>query len=161
MIGSAIRRLFQGDRYVVGKNPQIIASIRRKRASFRTIFKYLTATLLLWRQNLASNTAYNKFGNDRKQQSSRKRPKNQTPRTSMLNLHRLGPFKYDLREILNASPMDKTVIPTIVANIIAKASRVSVRETKEYIRSLEADGVIDKIAADDTCILLDRYSKWR
>ena len=57
--------------------------------------------------------------------------------------------------------MDKTVIPTIVANIIAKASRVSVRETKEYIRSLEADGVIDKIAADDTCILLDRYSKWR
>ncbi len=79
----------------------------------------------------------------------------------MLNLHRLGPFKYDLREILNASPMDKSMIPTIVANIIAKASRVSVRETKEYIRSIEAEGVIDKIAADDTCTLLDRYSKWR
>ena len=75
----------------------------------------------------------------------------------MLNLHRLGPFKYDLREILNASPMDKSMIPTVVANIIAKASRVS----KEYIRSIEAEGVIDKIAADDTCTLLDRYSKWR
>lgn len=79
----------------------------------------------------------------------------------MLNLHRLGSFKYDLREILNASPMDKTAIPTVVANIIAKASRVSVRETKEYIRDIEKQGVIDKIAADDTCSLLDRYSKWR
>ncbi len=85
----------------------------------------------------------------------------QTPRTAMLNLHRLGSFKYDLREILNAAPMDKTVIPTIVANIIAKASRVSVKETKEYVREIEALGTIDKIAADDVCTLLDRYSKWR
>jgi hypothetical protein len=79
----------------------------------------------------------------------------------MLNLHRLGSFKYDLREILNASPMDKSLIPSIVANIIAKASRVSIRETKEYIREIEQQGVIDQIAADDTCTLLDRYSKWR
>ena len=84
-----------------------------------------------------------------------------SPRTAMLNLHRLGSFKYDLREILGASPLDKTLMPTIVANIIAKASRVSVRETKEYIREIEKQGVIDKIAADDTCTLLDRYSKWR
>jgi hypothetical protein len=85
----------------------------------------------------------------------------QTPRVAMLNLHRLGSFKYDLREILNAAPMDKTVIPTIVANIIAKASRVSVKETKEYVREIEALETIDKIAADDVCTLLDRYSKWR
>jgi len=79
----------------------------------------------------------------------------------MLNLHRLGSFKYDLREILNASPMDKSTIPTVVANIIAKASRVSVKETKDYIRDMEKQGVLDKIAADDTCSLLDRYVKWR
>jgi hypothetical protein len=79
----------------------------------------------------------------------------------MLNLHRLGSFKYDLREILNAAPMDKTVIPSIVANIIAKASRVSVKETKEYVREIETLGTIDWVAADDVCTLLDRYSKWR
>ena len=79
----------------------------------------------------------------------------------MLNLHRLGSFKYDLREILNASPMDKSTIPTVVANIIAKASRVSIAETKDYIRDMEKQGVLDKIAADDTASLLDRYSKWR
>jgi hypothetical protein len=89
------------------------------------------------------------------------RPRTQTPRTAMLNLHRLGSFKYDLREILNASPMDKTTVPTVVANIIAKASRVSISETKDYIRDIEKEGVIDKIAADDSCALLDRYSKWR
>lgn len=91
----------------------------------------------------------------------RKKVHPQTPRVAMLNLHRLGSFKYDLREILNAAPMDKTVIPTVVANIIAKSSRVSVRETKDYIREIEAAGTIDKIAADDVCTLLDRYSKWR
>jgi hypothetical protein len=91
----------------------------------------------------------------------RKRVRPQTPRTAMLNIHRLGSFKYDLREILNAAPMDKAVIPTIVANIIAKASRVSVKETKEYVREIETLGTIDKIAADDVCTLLDRYSKWR
>ncbi len=91
----------------------------------------------------------------------RRKVRPQTPRTPMLNLHRLGSFKYDLREILNAAPMDKTVIPTIVANIIAKSSRVSVKETKEYVREIEALGTIDKIAADDVCTLLDRYSKWR
>ncbi|HOL08193.1 MAG TPA: hypothetical protein PKX44_07950 [Methanomassiliicoccaceae archaeon] len=79
----------------------------------------------------------------------------------MLNIHRVGSFKYDLREILNASPMDKSTIPTVVANIVAKASRVSIRETKDYIRDIEKQGVIDKIAADDSCALLDRYSKWR
>ena len=89
------------------------------------------------------------------------KPRTQTPRTAMLNLHRLGSFKYDLREILNASPMDKTTIPTVVANIIAKASRVSISETKDYIRDIEKEGVIDKIAADDSISLLDGYSKWR
>ena len=93
--------------------------------------------------------------------SSQPRPRVQTPRTAMLNLHRLGSFKYDLREILNASPMDKSTIPTVVANIIAKASRVSIAETKDYIRDMEKQGVLDKIAADDTASLLDRYSKWR
>jgi len=97
----------------------------------------------------------------RRRSNSRHRVRTQTPRTAMLNLHRLGSFKYDLREILNASPMDKTAIPTVVANIIAKASRVSISETKDYIREIEQQGVVDKIAADDTCILLDRYSKWR
>lgn len=91
----------------------------------------------------------------------RNRPRTQTPRTAMLNLHRLGSFKYDLREVLNASPMDKSTIPTVVANIIAKASRVSISETKDYIREIEKEGVIDKIAADDSISLLDRYSKWR
>jgi hypothetical protein len=92
---------------------------------------------------------------------NRRRMSPLSPRVAMLNLHRLGSFKYDLREILNASPMDKTLIPSVVANIIAKASRVSVKETKEYIRSIEKEGIVDKIAADDTCTLLDRYSKWR
>jgi len=91
----------------------------------------------------------------------RRKVRPQTPRVAMLNIHRLGSFKYDLREILNAAPIDKTVIPTVVANIIAKSSRVSVKETKEYVREIEKAGTIDKIAADDICSLLDRYSKWR
>ena len=57
-------------------------------------------------------------------------------------------------EILGASPLDKTLMPTIVANIIAKASRVSVRETKEYIREIEKQGVIDTVVVDFICIIV-------
>jgi hypothetical protein len=98
---------------------------------------------------------------ERRAAENKRRATPNSPRIAMLNIHRLGSFKYDLREALAASPLDKSVAPTIVANIIAKASRVSVKETKEYIKDLEAQGIIDQIAAEDACAILDRYSKYR
>ncbi len=85
----------------------------------------------------------------------------QTPRTAMLNIHRLGSFKYDVRDALARSPVEESLASSILANIIAKSSRISVKDAKEYIKDLEQKEMIDHKLAGDLCSLLDRYSKYR
>lgn len=82
-------------------------------------------------------------------------------RTTMLNLRRLGSFRYDIRDILAHTDIDEALASAVVANIIAKASRVSVAEAKDYVREVQAQGGLHKDVADDICSLLDRYSKYR
>jgi hypothetical protein len=82
-------------------------------------------------------------------------------RVPMLNLNRLGGFKYDIREVFFESKMDPTYSSALLANIIAKASRVSTQEAKSYIRAEQEKGLFQIEVADDMCALLDRYSKWR
>jgi|APFre7841882724_1041349.scaffolds.fasta_scaffold04330_4 hypothetical protein len=82
-------------------------------------------------------------------------------RVAMLNLSRLGGFKYDIREIFADCEMDSTYASALLANIIAKASRVSISEAKGYVRSEQMRGAYPTEISEDICILLDRYSKYR
>ena len=82
-------------------------------------------------------------------------------RVAMLNLSRLGGFKYDIREVFSACDMDTAYSSALLANIIAKASRVSISEAKAYVRSEQGRGAYQKEVSDDICSLLDRYSKYR
>ena len=82
-------------------------------------------------------------------------------RVPMLNLNRLGGFKYDIREVFSESKMDPTYSSALLANMIAKASRVSTQDAKEYVRAEQEKGLFEKEVSDDICALLDRYSKWR
>lgn len=82
-------------------------------------------------------------------------------RIKMLNMRKVGGFKYDIREILSDSKMDAEATPSFIANVIAKASRVSIQDAKEYARELESKGMYSKDIADNICGLLDRYSRYR
>lgn len=93
--------------------------------------------------------------------SRKKRAYTDHSRKKMLNLHRINPFRYDMREIMGYSEMDESTTPSFIASVVAKASRVSTKEAKEYIREFEVKGDISKRDADDICRLLDRYSKYR
>ena len=84
-----------------------------------------------------------------------------TPRVAMLNVHRLGSFKYDLRDALGSARIDEATASSILANVIAKASRISIKDAKDYIRELEEKSTLEKGAAEDICSVLDRYSKYR
>lgn len=97
----------------------------------------------------------------RTRSAKRPRPKQPSKRTSMLNLHRLIPFKYDLREIMENSEMDPDMAQTFLANVIAKASRVSIRDAKTYVGDMVDEERIDSISADRVCRLLDRYTRYR
>lgn len=94
-------------------------------------------------------------------QKNRNQPKAAMHRQTMLNTHRLNPFKYDMNEILSASSMDPSMAISFLASVIAKASRISTRDAKTYVRENLDEGYLTKSESDRICKLLDKYSKYR
>ena len=89
------------------------------------------------------------------------RTKESTKKQSMLNTHKLAPFKYDMNEILSASRIDPAKASSFLASVIAKASRISTREAKDFAKTFLEAGDLTKEEYDKICKLLDRYSKFR
>jgi hypothetical protein len=87
--------------------------------------------------------------------------KESTKKQSMLNTHKLAPFKYDMNEILSASSMDPAKASSFLASVIAKASRISTKSAKEFAKTFLDAGDLTKDEYDKICKLLDRYSKFR
>jgi hypothetical protein len=79
----------------------------------------------------------------------------------MLNTHKLAPFKYDMNEILSESPMDPAKASSFLASIIAKASRLSTKEAKEFAKTFIDSGDLTKEEYDRIARLMDKYSKYR
>ncbi len=82
-------------------------------------------------------------------------------RVGMLNMRRLGEFRYDVRELFIENKMDPDLATTFLASIIAKASRLTIREAKDFVRDQMDDGIITKDVSDGLCYLLDRYTKYQ
>jgi len=89
------------------------------------------------------------------------RTKESTKKQSMLNTHKLSPFKYDMNEILSASRMDPAKASSFLATVIAKASRISTKAAKEFVKTYLDAGDLTKDEYDKICKLLDKYSKYR
>ncbi len=89
------------------------------------------------------------------------RTKESTRRQAMLNTHRINPFKYDMNQILEASSMDPSKASSFLASVIAKASRVSTKDAKDFIKTFLDSGDLTKDEFEKISKLLDRYSKWR
>jgi len=89
------------------------------------------------------------------------RTKESTKKQPMLNTHKLAPFKYDMNEILSASRMDPAKASSFLASVIAKASRISTKEAKEFVKTFLDSDDLTKEEYDKICKLLDRYSKFR
>ncbi|WP_400202926.1 hypothetical protein [Methanomethylophilus alvi] len=96
-----------------------------------------------------------------KRGSQGQRPKEASKRQSMLNTHKIAPFKYDMNEILSQSSMDPVMASSFLASVIAKASRISTRDAKDYAKTFVDEGNLTKDEYDRICRLMDRYSKYR
>ncbi len=96
-----------------------------------------------------------------KKSGSKPRTKESTKRQAMLNTHRINPFKYDMNEVLAESSMDPSKASSFLATVIAKASRVSTKDAKEFVKTFLESGDLTKEETDKINRLLDRYSKFR
>jgi hypothetical protein len=82
-------------------------------------------------------------------------------RTSMLSQRAIVPFKYDLKNIFSQSDTDEETSLSIIATVIAKGTRISLKEAKMYVCDMEDSGSISQRTSEDIRDLLDRYSKYR
>ncbi len=92
---------------------------------------------------------------------SRPKVKEHSKRQSMLNTHRVTPFKYDLNEIMVSTQMDESKASSFTASVIAKATRMSTKDAKDFVKTFLEEGDLTKEESDKICRLLDRYSKYR
>lgn len=98
---------------------------------------------------------------DKGKKNKQQRTKESTRRQAMLNTHRINPFKYDMNQILEASSMDPSKASSFLATVIAKASRVSTRDAKDFVRTFLDSGDLTRDEVDRINKLLDKYSRYR
>ena len=85
----------------------------------------------------------------------------ESQKTSMLNLHRMSSFRYDLREIMSHYEVSESVSTSVIASIIAKGSRVSIESAMSFVREQEKMGAYSNEVSEEICSLLDRWARYR
>jgi len=79
----------------------------------------------------------------------------------MLNLNRVTTFRFGIREIMSHYGIDGAVASSVIASVIAKASRISIDDARSFVREQEKLGKYPREVADEICNLLDRFAKYR
>ncbi len=82
-------------------------------------------------------------------------------RVAMLDLRRETPFKYDVGEIFDEAGFSVDEARPYIANIVAKGSRISLKEAKDYTKSMLKNEKLTQDTCNKICFLLDKYRKYR
>jgi len=83
------------------------------------------------------------------------------PLIKMLDLRKLNYFRYDAKEIFNSTNLDQKVWNPLLVSIVTKASRLSIKEAKDYIDRIAEEGVINQDTTKELIHLLEKYKRWR
>ncbi len=79
----------------------------------------------------------------------------------MLNMGQEKLFRFSLRDVFARHEVDPKVSDPLGSMIIAKGSRGSIDEAKDFIDEKVKSGVLKGEVADDLFNLLDRFITWR
>lgn len=80
---------------------------------------------------------------------------------NMFDRRRLPYFLYDMKELLRGLKIEETIWAPLLSSIVAKASRISIKEAEEFILQKVADGTLPKEAEKPLLDLLNRYGRMR
>jgi hypothetical protein len=82
-------------------------------------------------------------------------------RESMLDMGRMTQFVYYAEQIITETGVKDNTWNTVLASIIAKASRMSIDAAQDFIREKVGTGQLPKEAEAPLCQLLERYARLR
>jgi hypothetical protein len=80
-------------------------------------------------------------------------------RVRKLNMRRIDDFKWDLSHILD--DVNDENVSAVKGAIYAKASKIGVREAKDYIWEKQREGTLERDVALKLTRLLSKYSVYR
>ena len=81
--------------------------------------------------------------------------------SNMLDRRRLPYFLYDMREVFRELKIEETIWAPLLSSIIAKASRISIKEAEDFLLQKITDGTLPKEAEKPLMDLLGRYGRMR
>lgn len=93
------------------------------------------------------------------QKPNNRKRRRRAKRVQKLNMRRIDDFKYDLSHILD--DMNNQNASAVKGAIYAKASKIGVKEAKNYIWEKEREGVLERDVAIRLTRLLTHYSVYR
>ncbi len=79
----------------------------------------------------------------------------------MLNVRKEVEFRYDLRKILEGAKVDEKIIPSFIATLFSKGSRINLYDAKEYVENKLEEGIFDNDTMERILHLMSRYKRWR
>ncbi len=82
-------------------------------------------------------------------------------RESMLDMGRVNSFMYNAEQIILATGEKNAQWNTILASIVAKASRISTDAAVEFVEQKAASGELPRAAEEPLCRLLRSHSRMR
>ena len=80
-------------------------------------------------------------------------------RVRKLNMRFVDDFKWNLSKILEEVPDEN--VAAVKGAIYAKASKIGIKEAKQFIREKEDEGIFSSNVAKKLTSLLTRYSTYR
>jgi hypothetical protein len=89
----------------------------------------------------------------------KKKRRKRTKRVRKLNMRRIDDFKWHLSKILD--DVEDQNASAVKGTVYAKASKIGVREAKDYIWEKQREGVIEHDVALRLTRLLSKYSTYR
>ncbi|MEA3143428.1 MAG: hypothetical protein QOG31_752 [Thermoplasmata archaeon] len=96
-----------------------------------------------------------------KHNQTNRNTKESRQREKLLDTSKANYFKYDLQDMLKASPVAPELHNSLIQTLWAKGTRDSTQEAKVWLNDKVKEKQVDVATQQKILIILDRFSTWR
>jgi hypothetical protein len=96
-----------------------------------------------------------------KHNQANRNSKESRQREKLLDTSKANYFKYDLQDLLKASPVAPELHNSLIQTLWAKGTRDSTQEAKVWLNDKVKEKMVDVATQQKILAILDRFSTWR
>ena len=96
-----------------------------------------------------------------KHNQANRQSKESRQRERLLDTSKANYFRYEMQDILKASPTPVEHHGSLIQSLWAKGTRISAVEARIYLQEKAKEGIVDRETQDRLLRIIERYSTWR